>query len=80
VYSTLTRSRSLARPCGVCCAARNSTSSRSSGWICTLAPPTAFLGRYDLVCFLGTLGDQDDPVGAAAHARQAIAVAARSYR
>ena len=28
----------LGSPVGVCCAARNSASSRSSGWICTLRP------------------------------------------
>src|SRR6266545_7647097 len=38
VCSTLTRSRSLARPCGVCWRARSSTSSASSGWIWTLRP------------------------------------------
>ncbi|HEV8648909.1 MAG TPA: methyltransferase domain-containing protein [Actinomycetes bacterium] len=37
-----------------------------------VASATAFSGRYDLVCFFNTLHDLGDPVGALAHARQAL--------
>jgi SAM-dependent methyltransferase len=37
-----------------------------------VASATAFPGRYDLVCFLNTVHDLGDPVGALAHARQAL--------
>jgi SAM-dependent methyltransferase len=37
-----------------------------------VASATAFPGRYDLVCFLDALHDLGDPVGALAHARQAL--------
>jgi SAM-dependent methyltransferase len=37
-----------------------------------VASATAFPGRYDLVCLLGSLHDLGDPVGALAHARQAL--------
>jgi len=37
-----------------------------------VASATAFPDRYDLVCFLDTLHELGDPVGAATHARQAL--------
>jgi SAM-dependent methyltransferase len=37
-----------------------------------VASATAFLGRYDLVCFLDALHDLGDPAGALAHVRRSL--------
>src|SRR5215472_14264156 len=61
--STATRSRSFARPSGVCWRWRSSASSSSSGWMETLRPLLLAVHRCRRGRRAGAFGEVDGPAG-----------------